>query len=128
MPATTWKILNKNSPGTSSTFAADDWDMPGRYFNDVDLSATAPSSIKTNTTYWDNRLRIWNPAKSKSYRIRGLAILNDYDLTLPLLTSNDEVMGVLTAQTPQNKTFNINNNTLKHGTTNEIGDLLVGNG
>src|SRR5262245_4296447 len=128
MPATVWKVLTKNSPGTSSTFAADDWDMPGRYMHDVDFSATDPSSIKTNTSYWDNRLRIWNPAKTKSYRLRALAILNDYDLTLPLLTSNDEIVGLITSQTLQNKTFNINNNTLKHGSTNAIGDLLVGTG
>ena len=128
MPANAWKILNKNSPGTSSTFAADDWDMPGRYFGDVDLTATAPASIKTNTSFWDNRLRIWNPAKTKSYRIRGLAIVNDYDLTLPLLSGNDEILGLLTSQTPQNKIINVNNNTIKHGVTNAIGDLLVGTG
>ncbi len=128
MPANIWKILSKNSPGTASTFGADDWDMPGRYMNDVDLTATAPSSIKTNTSFWDNRLRVWNPAKTKSYRIRGLAIVNDYDLTLPLLSSNDEVVGLITSQTLQNKIINVNNNTLKHGTTNAIGDLLVGTG
>jgi hypothetical protein len=128
MPANIWKILGKNSPGTASTFGADDWDMPGRYFNDVDLTATAPASIKTNTSFWDNRLRVWNPAKTKSYRIRGLAIVNDYDLTLPLLSSNDEIVGLITSQTLQNKIINVNNNTLKHGTTNAIGDLLVGTG
>lgn len=128
MPANIWKILSKNSPGTATTFAADDWDMPGRYMNDVDLTATAPSSIKTNTSFWDNRLRIWNPAKTKSYRIRGLAIVNDYDLTLPLLSSNDEIVGLLATQTLQNKQINVNNNTLKHGITNAIGDLLVGTG
>ena len=128
MPANIWKILSKNSPGTSGTYGADDWDMSGRYHNDVDLSATAPSSIKTNTTFWDNRLRVWNPAKTKSYRIRGLAIVNDYDLTLPLLSSNDEIVGLLTTQTLQNKIINVNNNTIKHGTTNAIGDLLVGTG
>jgi hypothetical protein len=128
LPANIWKILNKNSPGTSGTFAADDWDMPGRYFSDVDLSATAPASIKTNTSFWDNRLRVWNPAKTKSYRIRGLAIVNDYDLTLPLLSSNDEIVGLITSQTLQNKIINVNNNTIKHGTTNAIGDLLVGTG
>jgi hypothetical protein len=122
------KILNKNSPGTSGTFAADDWDYINKYLTDVDQNATDPVSIKTNTSFWDNRLRIWNPAKTKSYRIRGLAIVNDYDLTLPLLSSNDEVVGLITSQTPQNKIINVNNNTLKHGTTNAIGDLLVGTG
>jgi hypothetical protein len=112
MPATVWKVLNKNSPGTASTFAADDWDMPGRYMHDVDLSATDPSSIKTNTSFWDNRLRFWNPAKTFSYRLRASAILANYDVTLPLITSNDDFMLLLATQTPQNKTINLSNNTL----------------
>jgi hypothetical protein len=127
MPATTWKILNKSSPGTSTTFGADDWDMPGRYMNDVDLSATASSTIKTNTSFWDNRLRIWNPAKTFSYRIRGSALLANRDLTLPLLTANDEVAVLMAAQEVQNKTFNVNLNTLRN-TSNTIGQLLVGDG
>jgi hypothetical protein len=127
MPATVWKILNKNSPGTGNTFGADDWDMPGRWHNDVDLSATAPSSVKTNTSFWDNRLRIWNPAKTKSYRIRGLAILNDYDAILPLLTANDEFTMNLATQELQNKTINVNLNTLRN-TSNSVGQLLVGDG
>ena len=122
------KILNKNSPGTSGTFAADDWDYINKYLTDVDQTAIDPVSIKTNTSFWDNRLRVWNPAKTKSYRIRGLAIVNDYDLTLPLLSSNDEIVGLITTQTLQNKVINVNNNTLKHGITNAIGDLLVGTG
>ena len=49
-------------------------------------------------------------------------------MTLPLLSSNDEIVGLLTTQTLQNKIINVNNNTIKHGTTNAIGDLLVGTG
>lgn len=104
--------MNKNSPGTSTTFAADDWDMPGRYHNDIDFSATAPSSIKTNTRYWDNRLRVWNPAKTFSYNIRSLALTANRDVTLPLLTSNDEFVMLLATQTMQNKIQNLTNNTL----------------
>ena len=122
------KRLAKNSPGTATTWAADDWDRINEYLLDFDQSSIDPVSIKTNTSFWDNRLRIWNPAKTKVYRIRGLAILNDYDLTLPLITSNDEVLALLATQTPQNKVININQNTLKHSATNAIGDLLVGNG
>ena len=112
MVATIWKILNKNSPGTSTTFGADDWDMPGRYFNDFDFTATAPTSIKTNTRYWDNRLRVWNPAKTFSYNIRSLALTANRDVTLPLLTSNDEFVMLLASQTMQNKIQNLTNNTL----------------
>ena len=104
-------MLTKNSPGTSTTFGADDWDMPGRYHNDFDFSATAPSSIKTNTRYWDNRLRVWNPAKTFSYNIRSLALTANRDVTLPLLTSNDEIVMLLHTQTIQNKVMNLANNT-----------------
>src|SRR5262245_5377604 len=128
MPATVWKILSKNSPGTGSTFGADDWDMPGRYMHDIDFTATDPSSIKTNTSYWDNRLRLWNPASTFSYNFRSQAILANRDVTFPVLTANDEFVMLLATQTPQNKVININQNTLKHSSTNAVGDLLVGNG
>lgn len=95
--------------------------------NDIDLSATAPSSIKTNTSYWDNRLRVWNPAKTFAYRLRSSALLADRDLNLPLLTGTDEIAVLLLPQEFQQKTFNVNLNTLRN-TSNSIGQLLVGDG
>ena len=124
----TRKIINKNSPGTAATFAGDDWDYINKYLTGVDQSSADPVPIKTNTTFWDNRLKFYNPLGSKRISIRTLPFLNDYDLTLPLLSSNDEIVGLITAQQLQNKTININENTVKHGSTNAIGDLLVGNG
>lgn len=112
------KILDKSSPGTSTTWAADDWDYINKYLGggtpatDVDQSATDPVSIKTNTRYWDNRLRVWNPAKTFSYNIRSLALTANRDVTLPLLTSNDEFVMLLASQTMQNKIQNLTNNTL----------------
>ena len=122
------KILNKNSPGLVDTFAADDWDYINKYLTGVDQSIDDPVTVKTNTTYWDNRLKFYNPLATKTISIRTLGILNNYDFTIPLLSSNDEIVGLITTQQLQNKVFNVSENTLKHGTTNAVGDLLVGNG
>jgi hypothetical protein len=122
------KILGLNSPGTATTLGGDDYDMINQYLTGVDQSATDPVTIATITRFWDNRLKFYNPARTKSISIRTLPFLNDYDLTIPLLSSNDEIVGLISAQQLQNKTININENLLKHGSTNMVGDLLVGNG
>ena len=122
------KILGLNSPGTATSLGGDDYDMINEYLTGVDQSATDPVTIATTTRFWDNRLKFYNPARTKSISIRTLPFLNDYDFTIPLLSSNDEIVGLITAQQLQNKTININENLLKHGSSNLIGDLLVGNG
>ena len=122
------KILGLNSPGTAGTLGGDDYDMINEYLTGVDQTATDPVTIKTNTTYWDNRLKFFNPLATKSISIRTLAVLNNYDFTIPLLTSNDEIVGLITAQQLQNKTIHIDANTIKHSTTNALGDILVYDG
>jgi hypothetical protein len=122
------KIINKNSPGTAETFAGDDWDYQNQFLTGVDQSSIDPVTIATITRFWDNRVKFYNPARTKSISIRTLPFLNDYDFTIPLLSSNDEIVGLISAQQLQNKTININENLLKHGSTNMVGDLLVGNG
>ena len=122
------KILNLNSPGTATTLGGDDYDYINKYLTGVDQSALDPVTIKTNTTFWDNRLKFYNPLTTKAISIRTLAVLNNYDFTIPLLSSNDEIVGLITAQQLQNKTIHINQNTIKHSTTNAIGDILVFNG
>lgn len=102
--------------------------MINQYLTGVDQSVADPVTIATITRYWDNRLKFYNPAKSKAITIRTLPFLNDYDLTLPLLTSNDEIVGLITDQRLQNKTINYNENHIKHSATNAVGDLMVGNG
>jgi hypothetical protein len=122
------KLTPQNSPGTATTWAGDDWNYQNKYLLGYDQSVADPVTIATITRYWDNRLKFYNPAKSKAITIRTLPFLNDYDLTLPLLSSNDEIVGLITDQRLQNKTINYNENHIKHGSTNQIGDLLVGNG
>lgn len=122
------KILNLNSPGTATTLGGDDYDYINKYLTGVDQSTLDPVIIKTNTTFWDNRLKFYNPLTTKAISIRTLAVLNNYDFTIPLLSSNDEIVGLITAQQLQNKTIHINQNTIKHSTTNAIGDILVFNG
>jgi hypothetical protein len=122
------KILGLNSPGSATELGGDDYDMINQYLTGVDQTATDPVPIKTETTFWDNRLKFYNPLATKKISIRTLAVLNNYDFTIPLLSSNDEIVGLITAQQLQNKTIHIDANTLKHSTTNALGDILVFNG
>lgn len=65
-----------------------------------------------------------NPANSNSYIHVTSAIVANRIVTWPLLTSDDEVMFKSFSQTPINKTININQNTIKHSSSNGQGDIL----
>jgi hypothetical protein len=74
------------------------------------------------------RLDVRNPANTFSYSIVGAAIAAARNVTLPLLTADDTFQTLAAAQTPTNKTINVDSNTLAHSTTNAVGDILKGDG
>lgn len=74
-------------------------------------------------TFRSSNLALRNPANSANYIFVASAIVADRLVTLPLLTGNDTMMMLNFAQTPINKTIEINNNTIKHSTTNAQGDI-----
>lgn len=74
-------------------------------------------------TFRSSNLALRNPANSANYIFVASAIVADRLVTLPLLTGNDTLMMLNFAQTPINKTIEINNNTIKHSTTNAQGDI-----
>ena len=56
-------------------------------------------------TFRDGFIRIANPAASRYYTLKTSAITNDYDITFPLITANDEFLLKNATQALLNKTF-----------------------
>lgn len=122
------KILSKNSPGDSTHFASDDWDQMNGYLSNVDQSATDPAEIATHTTYRDNRLRLWNLAMDHSIRVRTNNFGEDYDLTVPDITGDDELLLLLHPQQFQNKIINLTLGNVLKTTDIQLGDTLKADG
>jgi hypothetical protein len=79
-------------------------------------------------TFRDDKIKIMNPANTYGYIFSTSAIIGaDRTITLPLLTGNDTLMLNDFAAVTQNKTINIDQNTIKHSSTNTAGDILVYN-
>jgi hypothetical protein len=74
-------------------------------------------------TFRSSNLEIKNPANSNSYIFVTSAITGSRNITIPLLTADDSFLFTNHAQTPINKTLNIDTNTFKHSTTNAQGDI-----
>lgn len=75
------------------------------------LSSQAVATITALKTFNASTLRLNNPANNFYYNVLGSAIVANRNVTLPLLTSNDEFTFNDAVQTFQNKTFNLTNNT-----------------
>lgn len=108
------------------------------------IDLTIPAGIvKTGTsnTYGDfqqtfrsSRLALTNPANTFNYFFVGSAIAASRNITIPLLTANDNLVFDSHAATLLNKTLStgtvadINTITLKHSATNNAGDMIVNTG
>jgi hypothetical protein len=89
-------------------------------------------------TFRHQNIRFMNPANTFAYVMNTGAILANRNVTFPLLTADDTLVFANTTQTLTNKTLtsptisamtiNTDSNTVKHGTTNNAGDLLVNTG
>jgi hypothetical protein len=127
------KILNLNSPGTATTMGGNDYDLLALWHNDVDLTAGAyagnpyVSRVATTTEVRDNRLRLLNPAGTKSLRVRTLAFTGDYDITIPLIDASDTFLFVDHDANIYNKTISVDDNPIT-ATGISSGDLLKSNG
>lgn len=83
-------------------------------------------------------IKLMNPANTFGYILNSSAIAANRNVTFPLLTADDTLVTLNATQTLTNKTLtsptitamtiNTDSNTLKHGTTNNSGDLLVNTG
>jgi hypothetical protein len=89
-------------------------------------------------TFRHQNIRFMNPANTFAYVMNTGAITANRNVTFPLLTSDDTLVFANATQTLTNKTLtsptisamtiNTDSNTVKHGTTNNAGDLLVNTG
>jgi hypothetical protein len=74
-------------------------------------------------TFRDDALKQMNPAATFGYIHSTSAIIADRVVTWPLLTANDTVTFNDFAATLKSKNINIDENTVKHSTTNAQGDI-----
>ena len=121
------KILGLNSPGDATHFAGDDYDILAQYHEDVDLSATYPSRVATNTEFRDNRLRILNPLRTKSIRLRTLNFTEDFNLTIPLMEADDDLVLLALIQEIYNKKISLSENDITDAAIT-LGDMIKSDG
>src|SRR5262245_5053294 len=115
-------------------------DDTGNQKVDITLGSGIVKINATNTfgdfqnTFRSSRLAIANPANSFAYFFVASALAASRNITLPLLTANDQMTTDNFTTTLLNKTLgsgtvaNTDTITLKHSTTNNAGDLLVSTG
>lgn len=106
----------------------------------TDVSWAAPAAgggnVSTTTTntfgafdniFRSSNLKLTNPANTFNYAFVGSAIAAARNVTLPLLTADDNLVTEAFTQTVTNKTINATNNTVTD-TSTATGDLMVSNG
>jgi hypothetical protein len=108
----TRKILAISDPGDGSHWGADDTDYINQYLTAVDQSTLDPVSIATTTKFYNNKLQINNPANTFQYLLVSSAIAANRNITLPLLTGNDQFTFDGFTTTLTNKTYSLTSNTL----------------
>lgn len=105
-----WKRVENADGGDADHFGGNDIDKISNLFSggsNIDVV-----DMNSQWTFRDGMLYIRNPANTRSYRIRASAILNDYELSLPLLTSNDQLVARVAAMELEGKTIDSTKNTL----------------
>lgn len=115
-------------------------DDTGNQKIDITLAGSFVKTSQANTygdflqTIRSSKLAITNPANTFAYLFTGSAIVGTRTLTLPLLSANDTLVTEDFTQTLTNKTLSTgtiastDTITLKHSTTNTLGELLVNTG
>lgn len=110
--------------------------------DDGEISLSATGAINDwgdfLQTFRHQNIKLMNPANTFGYILNSSAIAANRNVTFPLLTADDTLVTLNATQTLTNKTLtsptissmtiNTDSNTLKHGTTNNAGDLLVNTG
>lgn len=90
------KVINAD-PGTADLVGGDNWDTLDDYFGGIATGLTA--SIATDTKYGDDRLFIFNPAGTFTYRFSTGAIVANRILSIPLISADDTFALLNVAQT-----------------------------
>ena len=138
--ANTAAITNKTIVATSNTISAIG-DANIASHTTTKITTTAKGQLNSAIAYNDqantfglfdqtfksSRLIQRNPADTFSYIFAGSAIVANRTITWPLLTADDTAVTQAFSQPITNKTVNIDQNTLKHSTTNAAGDILTNN-
>jgi hypothetical protein len=74
---------------------------------DAAVTLTGSQTITGTKTFYSSGIKINNPANTFAYTLVGGAIVADRNITLPVLTGNDEFTFNAATQTLDNKTFGV---------------------
>lgn len=126
------KQISTPATTTPDIFAGDVMNWVIQYHDDVDLAAGDPNGvvhILTETVFNSGRLKFYDSDKSHLLSIVMPDFVEDKTLNIPTtMPSTDDLVTRTAAQLTTNKTINVDQNIIKHSTTNAAGDLLVGTG
>jgi hypothetical protein len=106
-----WKIVDNSDPGDADHHGGDSTDKISRLFSGIENVDVV--DINSEWKFRSGKLKIRNPANDRQYSILAKAITSDYDLSLPLLTSADELIARVTAAELENKIIDATKNTLR---------------
>src|SRR4030095_16873658 len=104
------KVLNSD-PGTADIVGGNDWDDLADYMNNVDK--TGPVIINTETKFRDGKFKLRNPANTFDTVLKSGAVGANRNVTAPVLTAYDDMVGRTTLQTLTGKTIDVKDNTIK---------------
>lgn len=117
---------------TADVFAGDVMNWVVQYHDDVDLAAGDPNgiaSIATETRFTSGKLALWDLNKDHVVDFTSPNYSEDKVITLPnSLASSDELVLKASGASITNKIISVDLNTINNTTTNNLGDILVGNG
>lgn len=125
------KLIISNGTNTytikTGTLSAGDVNLtlPSLAANATLMSTGGSNTFTASQTFTHQLLKLLNPAATFSYIFNGSAIVANRNITIPLLTADDELVTKAFAQTLTTKTINVDSNTIKHSTTNAEGDILI---
>lgn len=119
-----------NNAGDSTLYGANDFHVVIDLLNGSTTNSP-PVKLKNTTNkvkFFDNVLQLRNQADTFDLTLRGPNGLGaNRDLTFPAIAVNDTLMALLLAQTVENKTINLTNNTVTD-TSAANGEIIVHNG
>ena len=114
------QVLSVNAGGTDLV-----WGTPAGGGNVSTTSANTYGDFAQ--TFRSGKLVVQNPANTFGYFISASAITGAFFVNLPLIAANETFVLQDLTQTETNKTLNVDQNVIKHSTTNAAGDILTGN-
>lgn len=105
-----WKRVDNVDGGDADHFGGNDIDKISALLSgDANVDVV---NIDSDWTFRNRRLKLRNPANTRSLSVAVPAIASDLDISFPLVSTNDELVARVTAAELENKTIDGAKNTL----------------